>query len=240
LYSAFDKNYELPYSVAWIDCLAKKDQIGRGIFMGGSFCDDGLLNYKKKKKINIPFDFPSFFLNKLTVKAFNWFYYSKTFKKVSKSKIHFDNFFFPLDSITNWNRIYGKNGFTQYQFILPEKNSFEGMFKILNKISESGMGSFLAVLKLYGENNKNYLSFPIKGHSLALDFKIEKNLFPLLDELDSIVNDYSGRIYLAKDVRIKREEFQKGYPELDKFIEIRRKYLCSKKINSLQSKRLEI
>lgn len=240
LYKAFDDYHEMPYSVAWIDCLAKKEKIGRGIFMGGSFCNDGLLEYKKGKKINIPFNFPSFSLNQTTVRAFNWFYYNKTLNRVSKSRIHFDNFFFPLDSIQNWNRIYGKNGFTQYQFILPKKNSFEGMSKILNKISQSGMGSFLAVLKLYGENNKNYLSFPIKGHSLALDFKIQKKLFPLLDELDTIVNNHKGRIYLAKDVRIKRKEFQKGYPDLDKFMEIRNKYLCSTKINSLQSNRLKI
>ena len=148
---------------------------------------------------------------------------------MSKKKVHFDDFFYPLDRITNWNRIYGKNGFTQYQFILPLEKSYQGMTEILNKISESGKGSFLAVLKLYGNENKNYLSFPMKGYSLALDFKIEKNLFPLLDQLDDIVIKYGGRIYLAKDVRIKQKSFEMGYPDISKFREVREKYNCRQK-----------
>ena len=115
------------------------------------------------KELNIPFEFPSFWLNKFSVKAFNWMYYNRVLKKTSKKKVHFDDFFYPLDRINNWNRIYGKNGFTQYQFILPLEKSYEGMTEILNKISESGKGSFLAVLKLYGNENKNYLSFRINS-----------------------------------------------------------------------------
>lgn len=229
-----------PYSVAWIDCLSKGDKLGRGIVMSGEFCDDGALEYSRKKKINIPFNFPSFALNTLTVKIFNWFFYHKNAKKISHQKINFDSFFFPLDSIRNWNRIYGKNGFTQYQFILPKEESYEGLKSILNEISKSGKGSFLAVLKLYGKANKNYLSFPLEGYSLALDFKIDKGIFNLLDKLDQIVIKHKGRIYLSKDVRVSKETFEKGYPLINKFRDIRKKYKTNEVLTSLQSQRVGI
>jgi decaprenylphospho-beta-D-ribofuranose 2-oxidase len=239
-FEAFEKYKGKPYSVAWIDCLAKGDSIGKCLLMVGDFDDDGDLGYGIKKKLNIPFNFPSFALNTLSVKAFNWFYYGKVRKLVSKQKVDIDTFFYPLDAIDNWNRIYGKNGFTQYQFILPVETSFIGLEEILKSISDSGKGSFLAVLKLYGKANENYLSFPMEGYSLALDFKIEKGLFELLDELDKIVLKYKGRIYLSKDVRVSKETFEKGYPSINKFRNLREKYKMKKKFNSLQSKRVEI
>ena len=239
-FDAFEKYKGKPYSVAWIDCLAKGDNIGKCLLMVGDFDDDGDLDYGIKKKLNIPFNFPTFALNTLSVKAFNWLYYGKVRKLVSKQKVDIDTFFYPLDAIDNWNRIYGKNGFTQYQFILPIETSFIGLEEILKSISDSGKGSFLAVLKLYGKANENYLSFPMEGYSLALDFKIEKGLFELLDELDKIVLKYKGRIYLSKDVRVSKETFEKGYPSIDIFRSLREKYKLTKKFNSLQSKRVEI
>ena len=145
-FEVFESIKKEPYSVAWIDCLSKGNKMGRSLIMSGDFDDDGNLNYSPKKRLNIPFNFPSFSLNTVSVKLFNWFYYNKIVKKVSYKKTLFDSFFFPLDSIRNWNRIYGKNGFTQYQFILPKNKSFEGLTAILNEISKSGKGSFLAVL----------------------------------------------------------------------------------------------
>ena len=239
-FDAFEKHKDNPYSVAWIDCLAKGDKLGKCLLMLGDFSNDGDLNYKQKKKINIPFYFPSFALNNFTVKAFNWLYYGKVRKVVSTQKVDLDQFFYPLDAIRNWNRIYGKNGFTQYQFILPLETSYEGLKEILQAISDSGKGSFLAVLKLYGKANDNYLSFPIEGYSLALDFKIEKGLFELLDQLDEIVVKYKGRIYLSKDVRVSKETFEKGYPFIEKFRALRKKYKMDEKFNSLQSKRVNI
>ena len=239
-FDAFESHKELTYSVAWIDCMAKDENIGKCLLMLGDFADDGDLDYKSKGKINIPFNFPSFALNTLSVKAFNWLYYAKAPNGTSKQKVTIDSFFYPLDAIKNWNRIYGKNGFTQYQFILPKETSFEGLQEILSKIASSGKGSFLAVLKLYGKENKNYLSFPIEGYSLALDFKIEDGLFELLDELDEIVVKYNGRIYLTKDVRVSKETFEQGYPQINKFREFREKNNMSEKLNSLQSKRVQI
>nr|MBL0687649.1 FAD-binding protein [Sulfurospirillum sp.] len=208
--------------------------------MVGEFLDDGKLEYKKKKQLTIPFNFPNFALNKWSVKAFNWLYYGKAKTGVSHQKVDIDTFFYPLDAISHWNRIYGTNGFTQYQFILPKQESYEGLEEILKTISSSGKGSFLAVLKLYGKANENWLSFPIEGYSLALDFKIEKGLFELLDRLDEIVVKHKGRIYLTKDVRVKKETFEKGYPQIETFREFRKQNKMDTKFQSNQSKRVGI
>jgi decaprenylphospho-beta-D-ribofuranose 2-oxidase len=239
-FEAFEEYQHIPYSVAWIDCLAKGAEIGKCLLMTGDFRDDGQLDYKNKCNLAIPFNFPSFALANWSVRAFNWLYYWKVKDRVSKQKVDIDTFFYPLDSIAHWNRIYGKNGFTQYQFILPKEHSYEGLEEILKSISDSGKGSFLAVLKLYGKANENYLSFPIKGYSLALDFKIEKGLFDLLDKLDDIVVKFNGRIYLTKDVRVSKEVFEQGYPQVETFRKFRKINKMDVKFQSLQSKRVEI
>ena len=239
-FEAFEEYQDKPYSVAWIDCLAKGDKIGKCLLMVGDFRDDGKLDYKLKKQKTIPFNFPSFALNNWSVRAFNWLYYGKVKERVSKQKVDIDTFFYPLDAIGHWNRIYGKNGFTQYQFILPKETSYEGLEEILTAISKSGKGSFLAVLKLYGKANENWLSFPIEGYSLALDFKIEKGLFDLLDRLDEIVVKHKGRIYLTKDVRVSKETFEKGYPQIETFRHFRKENKMDIKFQSLQSKRVGI
>ncbi len=239
-FDAFEEFKDKPYSVAWIDCLARGNATGKSLLMVGDFSDVSSLGYRLKPQKTIPFNFPSFTLNKLSVKAFNKLYYGKVRKKVTKQRIDIDAFFYPLDAIGHWNRIYGKNGFTQYQFILPKAHSYEGLKEILATIADSGKGSFLAVLKLYGKPNNNWLSFPLEGYSLALDFKIEKGLFELLDKLDEIVNKYHGRIYLTKDVRVSRETFEKGYPQIEKFRQFRKEHGMDKKFQSLQSKRLGI
>jgi len=239
-FEAFEEYQDKPYSVAWIDCLAKDKEIGKCLLMVGDFRDDGKLDYKLKPQKSIPFNFPSFALNNWSVRAFNWLYYGKAKEGVSKQRVDIDTFFYPLDAIGHWNRIYGKNGFTQYQFILPKETSYEGLEEILTAISKSGKGSFLAVLKLYGKANENWISFPIEGYSLALDFKIEKGLFDLLDKLDEIVVKYQGRIYLTKDVRVSKETFEKGYPQIETFRQYRKENKMDSKFQSLQSKRVGI
>lgn len=239
-FDAFEAYQESPYSVAWIDCLAKGDEMGRCLLMTGDFLDDGQLEYHNKNTISVPFNFPKLALNKWSVRAFNALYHGKALKKVSRGKVDIDTFFYPLDAIGNWNRIYGKNGFTQYQFILPKENSHEGLTEVLNTVAASGKGSFLGVLKLYGPANDNYLSFPMEGYSLTLDFKIEKGLFKLLDRLDEIVVKNNGRIYLAKDVRVTKEVFEQGYPHIDTFRKIRKENGMDRIFQSLQSKRVGI
>lgn len=237
-FAAFEEYKHYPYSVAWIDCLAQKENMGRCLLMVGDFANDGDLIYSIPKKLSIPVEFPRFALNNLSVRMFNWLYYNKVRERVTHSQVDIDTFFYPLDALENWNRIYGKGGFTQYQFIFPRENSFVGLKDILGQISASGKGSFLAVLKLYGPANDNFISFPMEGYSLALDFKIEPDLFALLNKLDETVARYGGRIYLTKDVRVSKKIFEQGYPLVEKFREIRESYGLNKRFNSLQSQRL--
>lgn len=145
-----------------------------------------------------------------------------------------------MDGINHWNRLYGKNGFTQYQFVLPKAAGLEGMTKILKEISVSKRGSFLSVLKAFGPGNENYLSFPMEGYTLALDFKIESGLFELLNKLDNIVLAYGGRIYLTKDVRMSETTFKQSYTKWSEFAKIRTYYGADKCFHSLQSNRLGI
>lgn len=239
-FDAFEKHHHADYSVAWIDCLANTDSIGRGLIMLGEHNPDSTLPATPAGKKNLPFYLPSCSLNHYTVKAFNYLYYHRYQQQYTKEITSLETFFYPLDGLLNWNRIYGRSGFVQYQCVLPLANSFAGLKQILKTISASGKGSFLAVLKLFGEKNNNFLSFPMQGYTLALDFKIEPGLMVFLRRLDAIVANYGGRIYLAKDARVSSDIFQQGYPDLIHFKSIRKKYLADRKFNSLQSVRLEI
>ena len=239
-FEAFEKYSDKPYSVAWMDCLAKNDAIGRCLLMAGSFKEDGKLDYRIKKKRNIPINLPSFILNNWSVRGLNAIYYNKVKERISKQTVDIDNFFYPLDSIGNWNRIYGINGFIQYQFILPKEKSYKGLGEILGTVSEAGKGSFLTVLKLHGKANDNWLSFPMEGYSLAMDFKVEKGIFALLDRIDKIIIKYNGRIYLTKDARVSGETFKQGYPQIETFRQFRRKNRMDEKFQSIQSRRVGI
>lgn len=211
----FENAHSWTYSMAWIDCLQKGKYLGRSIVMLGEHAhlhelspveQANPLFPKKKRKLNVPFSFPSLTLNTYSVKAFNFAYYNKQTQRHIKKIVDYDSFFYPLDSIHNWNRIYGKNGFTQYQFVLPKNVSHQGLKEILQTIAKSGQGSFLAVLKLFGKNNPlAFNSFPIEGYTLALDFKINKNLLQLIKHMDKIVKKYDGKVYLAKDAFSSKE-----------------------------------
>jgi decaprenylphospho-beta-D-ribofuranose 2-oxidase len=239
------KNYT--YSVAWIDCLQKGADAGRSILMLGEHALPGELTAEQqlkpfhtstKKKTAFPFYLPSFTLNTFTVSAFNNLYYHKKKAKEVNNIIPYDPFFYPLDAILHWNRGYGKKGFVQYQFVLPMESK-QGLISILDRISKKGITSFLAVLKIFGKQD-SLISFPIEGYTLALDFPVRKGLFEFLDELDKIVLDYGGRIYLSKDARMKAETFKKGYMNAEKFEEIIKKYNPGYKVHSLLSDRLLI
>ncbi|OCA75885.1 FAD-linked oxidase [Chryseobacterium artocarpi] len=209
IFKLFDESESWTYTVAWIDCLQKGKNIGRSILMRGEHAfqhelpqnlSKTPLRLKKKLQPTVPFYFPGFVLNALTVKIFNWLYYKKQSKKEVKNFIDYETFFYPLDAINEWNKIYGKSGFIQYQMVIPKEAGKEGMKRILETIAKSGNGSFLAVLKLFGKNNPEaYNSFPVEGYTLALDFKVNSKLKKLVDELDGIVQEFGGRIYLTKD-----------------------------------------
>ncbi len=244
----FEKYNAYTYSVAWIDCLKKGKNFGRSVLMLGEHAllselnesrkVNGALNLKPKKPITFPINLPSWVLNNFTVKAFNFLFYHKNFKKEKDSIIPYEPFFYPLDAILHWNRGYGKKGFVQYQFVIPLEKK-EALITILKKISDKGWGSFLAVLKVFGNQN-DLISFPMKGFTLALDFPVRKNLFEFLNELDEIVLANEGRIYLSKDARMKSKTFWKGYANSHEFATTIKKYNPFKKFSSVQSARLEI
>ena len=239
-FAVFERNSSASYSVAWVDCLSSGNSVGRSLVSIGEFSDKGDFHYQPKPKFTLPFFMPSFLLNSLSVKLFNLFYFHRVRQKVGQSLKTIDQFFYPLDAIGNWNKMYGKKGFIQYQFILPLKDSEEGMQEILALISKSKKGSFLAVLKLYGPENENWLSFPMEGYSLALDFKVTKDLFPFLKKLDQLVLKFNGRIYLAKDARVSKEVFEQGYPNIERFREFRKSSGANQVFQSYQSIRLGI
>lgn len=234
----FDDNGDATYSVAWIDCVSTGKDLGRSLIMLGEHAESGGLAVHHEGRVSVPVNMPAFLLNRYSVWAFNTLYYHRVSQPLTTRTVHYDPFFYPLDGIHQWNRIYGSKGFTQYQFVLPKDNGLEGMKVILERIAGSGRGSFLSVLKVFGKENGNDLSFPMGGYTLALDFKIDAGLFAFLDELDDILAAYGGRIYLTKDARMSRECFRRGYPRVDRFIETRVRYGADKIFNSLQSQRL--
>lgn len=246
----FEESGHYPFSVAWIDCLKTGAAQGRSILMAGRFAEADALPKKKcatphaaprPRALSVPFDFPSFALNRWSVRAFNALYYGKAPKGKSHNVVSYNTFFYPLDAIHDWNRIYGKRGFTQYQFVIPKEGAREGLTKILSAIAASGQGSFLAVLKLFGKQTAydGNISFPMEGYTLALDFAINRKLFPLLDRLDAMVLDYGGHHYLTKDCRLSADVVMRGYgASLDRFKETKAKYDPRNVLSSSQSKRL--
>lgn len=238
----FDKYKSTTYAVAWIDCLAKGKKLGQSFLYLGEHAKKDELDKKRiqsplkthhNNSINIPFYFPKFILNSTFVKLFNFLFYHKQLHKTVNTVIHYDSFFYPLDKINNWNKMYGKSGFTQYQFVIPFEYGKEGLIEILSKISESGCGAYLGVLKTFGkgDNYASPISFPVQGYTLAVDFKVNKKVFQLLNQLDEIVLKYNGRLYLTKDARMSADTFAKSYPN---------GLLHPVKFSSLQSHRLGI
>ncbi|MGO4708967.1 FAD-binding protein [Chryseobacterium sp. 2TAF14] len=240
IFRLFDESESWTYTVAWIDCLQKGKDIGRSILMRGEHAfahelpqkfSKNPLRLKKKFSPTVPFYFPGFILNAFTVKLFNLLYYKKQTQKVLKNIIDYETYFYPLDAINDWNKIYGKSGFIQYQMVIPKENGKEGMKKILETIANSGNGSFLAVLKLFGKNNPEaYNSFPIEGYTLALDFKVNSKLKKLVEQLDQTVQEFGGRIYLTKDSMSKSSltDYLKNV-ESSKFVSLQHKRILNNK-----------
>ncbi len=206
-----EQGYE--YSVAWLDCLAQGDALGRGVLSLGNHSQRHDTENVSKRKLSVPVSPPFSLVRPVTLKAFNALYYATHSSK--SMTVHYDPYFYPLDKIENWNRIYGAKGFVQYQCAVPEADAYEAIREILSRIAASGRGSFLAVLKKFGQAvSPGVLSFPVPGVTLALDFPLaDSGLFTLLDELDAVVAAAKGTIYPAKDARVSAEKFQLFYPQ---------------------------
>lgn len=235
---AFDAHAASTYSVAWIDCLARGASLGRSLLMLGEHATDGLLTVQPPRALPVPIDMPAGLLNRVSVQAFNTLYYGRVRRAQSTRRIPFEPFFYPLDALSGWNRLYGKAGFVQYQFVLPKAAGVAGLREVLELIAQSGRGSFLAVLKVFGAANANHLSFPIEGYTLALDFKAEPAVFELLDALDCVVLHHGGRLYLTKDARMSEATFKASYPRWSEFEQVRARWHAHGKFASAQSRRL--
>ena len=214
------KDYE--YIVSWIDCSSRGNNFGRGLFFRGNNSNldkSELPKPKTPKRLPFPFTAPVFLLNRVTIKIANAVIYRSQLKKHSKMIKHYDPFFYPLDSILNWNRMYGKRGFFQYQCVVPYKDGGAAIRKILGAIAKSGMGSFLAVLKTMGDiSSRGRLSFPREGVTLALDFANHGDkTHKLFTDLDKIVKSVGGALYPCKDARMPPAMFRFSYPKLKEF-----------------------
>lgn len=237
--AAFAENDRTRYSVAWIDCVTQGKGLGRSLLMLGEHLGDGAsLEPHSVPRLTMPLDLPEAALNHYSISLFNTLYYQRIRKTISRNTVHYAPFFYPLDSIRNWNRMYGQRGFTQYQFVIPRSAGTHAVRQILKRIADFGQGSFLAVLKSMGPSNRNLLSFPLDGYTLALDFKYSLELLPLLNELDAMVLDHGGRLYLAKDARMSAATFRSSYASWESFQQVREAWGAIGKFSSLQSRRI--
>jgi FAD/FMN-containing dehydrogenase len=207
------------YTVAWFDCLHQ----GRGIFFRGNHAsaDPAVGNRGETfppPKLRVPFSAPSILLNRLSVRAFNAAYYW-TMRGRKPSRVSCRPFFFPLDAVQDWNRLYGRRGFLQWQCVVPPDPEARALSQILQVIATAGMGSFLSVIKVFGDRpSPGMLSFPRPGVTLAVDFAMRgRSTLALLDRLDAIVIEAGGAIYPAKDARMSSRTFQRSFPRLSEF-----------------------
>jgi len=245
-----DADYDDAYTVAWIDGQSQGAALGRGVLMCGHHAAAEELHAAMRDRpfadpptraVTVPFDVPSWVLNPLSIGMFNWLYYRLQSRKLGPFLAGYRKFFYPLDGISEWNRLYGKRGFLQYQCVIPELHAFEGVRLLLEKLAASGHSSFLAVLKRMGAASQGMLSFPMPGYSLALDLTMgDARFFTLLDELDDIVVRHGGRVYLAKDARLRAETFRAMYPRYGEWLAVKRRVDPRGLLSSSLSRRLRI
>jgi FAD/FMN-containing dehydrogenase len=207
------------FTVAWVDCAARGPHLGRGIFLRGNFAPRaaGAGRPRAHGRLGVPFAPPWSLINGLSLKIFNALYYRKPEGRVLS---HYAPFFHPLDGITRWNLIYGPRGFLQYQCVLPPAAAEPALRELLARIARSGEGSFLAVLKCFGDRPApGLLSFPRPGVTIALDFPFKgPSTLRLLDALDAVVAEAGGALYPAKDARMSPALFRQSFPALERFL----------------------
>ena len=217
------------YTVAWIDCLATGKSAGRGHYVTGDHAQSGPLNVAPAGGLSMPLDPPFSLVNAASLRVFNTLYYQRQQAKLVRSTVGYHPFFYPLDGLQQWNRMYGRAGFQQYQCVVPHAQGCEVVRALLKEISQSGTGSFLAVLKQCGSiASPGVLSFPMKGVSLALDFpqrqQVNERMFV---KLDALIAESGGRLYPAKDAHMQGTHFKQAYPLWEKVEALRDPLLLS-------------
>lgn len=232
---------EWPHTVGWIDCLSRGRSLGRGILLKGRWAGPQEAPPASPRPLHrpaVPFEMPEFLLSSLSVRAFNEAYYRKHVPRVRRGLVNPEAFFYPLDAIGHWNRLYGRRGFTQYQCVIPRQAGARGVRAFLETLTARGGASFLAVIKDCGEEGLGLLSFPKSGISIALDVAIRDDTQALVDALNERVIAEGGRIYLAKDAFTRKEHFRQMEPRLPEWQRIRREWDPELKLRSAQSVRV--
>jgi FAD/FMN-containing dehydrogenase len=245
-FESTDRDYR--HSVAWVDCLASGKSLGRSVLMLGNEAAaaelpprlrNRPLTIPAKRGKSVPFCFPGVVLNSYSVRAFNWLFYAR--HRDGHRFVDYDTYFYPLDAVSHWNRVYGKRGFIQYQALFPPQTSRRGLIELLEVIAKSRKASFLAVLKRSGPASQGMLSYLRPGHTLALDFKnTGEDLRRLVQHLDNLVLKHGGRLYLAKDAMTSPEAFRCMYERLDEFRKVKRRIDPDNRFASSQARRLGI
>jgi len=245
---AFEDGHKATYSVAWIDCMGQGRHLGRSLVMMGEHALRHELPAEKARapfrtsarpQMSVPFDLPGNLLNGLTVRAFNAFYYAAGAGGRAQQLVDWDRYFYPLDAITGWNRIYGSGGFAQFQCVLPLERSEAGLRALLAQTARAGSGSFLAVLKRMGPQESAF-SFPMEGYTLALDFPMNRKTLALLERLDQITIEHGGRFYLAKDSRMTAATLEASDNRVADFRNQRHSRGLASRFSSAQAKRLAL
>jgi FAD/FMN-containing dehydrogenase len=214
----------IEYTVSWVDVTSTGRNFARGIFMQGDHsAKRDELHRSPKPKLVFPFDAPAFALNHLSVSLFNAAFFHKQIHKRVVSLQDYEPFFYPLDKILHWNRMYGKRGFLQFQYVIPWEHAKEGTIAMLHEVAKSGLASFLAVLKAFGDvPSPGMMSFPEPGITVALDFPIKaEKTFPLVARLADMTLEFGGRLYPAKDAAMTAHQFQSFFPQWEQFARYR-------------------
>ena len=244
----FEGNLNSTYSVAWIDCMARGARLGQSLITLGEHARREEIDAAAQSMPRFPqpkrgryigIDFPNFTLNNLSVRCFNTLYYLKGKSAAADRLVSWDSYFYPLDKILGWNRIYGRRGFSQYQCVIPLAQSRAGLHALLECISQSGCASFLAVLKRFGKQRGKF-SFPFEGYTLALDFPVTARSLDLMNKLDEITSHHGGRLNLAKDSRISAEVLATMDDRAGKFRQYRQDEGINQIFSSEQSIRLKL
>ena len=244
--AALEAGGSATYSVAWIDCLASGQALGRSLVMLGEHAArDEVPDARRGRPFETPFrrtwrmpvEMPGAALNSATIKAFNALYWRKGMRGPRERLVSWDSYFYPLDAILDWNRIYGRRGLLQFQCVLPLERAEAGLAALLRETATTRQGSFLAVLKRMGRQESRF-SFPREGYTLALDFPVNARSLALLDRLDAITLAHGGRFYLAKDARLSAEVLHRADPRATAFRDMRRSTGLDQAFASCQSERL--
>jgi len=232
---------EWPFTMGWIDCLARGDRLGRGVLFRGRWAEAREAPPKPPEPLRgpaVPFRFPSWVLNDLSVRLFNAIYGRRFPSRPRPEVVHPEKFFWPLDAIRHWNRIYGAAGFTQFQCVLPERERPGAVQRFLVEASRRGGSSFLCVIKDCGAEGEGLLSFPRSGVSVALDLPVRSGTRALVEALADLVLAEGGRIYLAKDAFVRADQFAAMEPRLEEFRRVRERWDPERRLRSAQSVRL--